>query len=172
MKRALVLGSLAAALLVTGCSQKSETASDANANKPAVVSAPSTSKDSFTGIDKNALAKKLESQIQSVYFDFDKFNVKESEKGKVDGNAKVLSTADAKQFTVRVEGNCDEWGSDEYNYALGLKRATTVQEALVKQGVAKDKTVLISYGESKPVCQEHNKDCWAKNRRVDHKLLP
>ena len=72
---------------------------------------------------------------------------------------------------IKIEGNCDEWGTDEYNYALGLKRAKSVKEALRANGVHGKKMKLISYGESNPVCTEHNKECWAKNRRVEFKVL-
>ena len=73
---------------------------------------------------------------------------------------------------IKLEGNCDEWGSDEYNYALGLRRANAVKAAMTAQGVSADRITMVSYGESNPVCTDKTKECWAHNRRVDFKLLP
>ena len=75
-------------------------------------------------------------------------------------------------WTLRIEGNCDEWGSDEYNYALGLKRAKSVKTALIDLGLDSNKLTIISYGETNPVCTSHTKECWAKNRRDNFTLLP
>ena len=73
---------------------------------------------------------------------------------------------------IKLEGNCDEWGSDEYNYALGLKRAKATKDALVADGVDAKKIVMVSFGESNPVCTQRNTACWKMNRRVDYRLLP
>jgi peptidoglycan-associated lipoprotein len=106
-----------------------------------------------------------------VHFDFDKYNIRPDQMPIVKEVANILK--DIKDnYTVRIEGNCDEWGSDEYNYALGLKRAKTVKNALVDLGVDANKLTIISYGESNPVCTEHNRACWAKNRRDNFTLLP
>jgi len=72
--------------------------------------------------------------------------------------------------SIKVEGNCDEFGSDEYNFALGLKRANAVKAALVNGGVNADTISMTSLGESNPICLEKTQECWAKNRRVDFKL--
>ena len=73
---------------------------------------------------------------------------------------------------VKLEGNSDEWGSDEYNYALGLKRAKAAKDALVADGIDASKIVLVSFGESNPICTQKNTACWKMNRRVDYRLLP
>jgi len=106
-----------------------------------------------------------------VYFDFDKYNIRNDQMPTVEEVANLLKDAQG-NFTVRIEGNCDEWGSDEYNYALGLKRANTVKKALIDLGVDANKLTIISYGESNPVCTAHTKECWAKNRRDNFTLLP
>jgi peptidoglycan-associated lipoprotein len=106
-----------------------------------------------------------------VHFDFDKYNIRPDQMPIVKEVANTLKDIKG-NYTVRIEGNCDEWGSDEYNYALGLKRAKTVKNALVDLGVDENKLTIISYGESNPVCTAHNKECWAKNRRDDFTLLP
>jgi peptidoglycan-associated lipoprotein len=115
------------------------------------------------------LASSLSQEV--VYFDFDKYNIRNDQMANVQEVANLLKD-NKTNYTVRIEGNCDEWGSDEYNYALGLKRAKVVKNALIDLGVDKNKLTIISYGESNPICTAHNKECWAKNRRDNFTLLP
>jgi len=115
------------------------------------------------------LAKDL--TLKTIYFDFDKYEIKSSQMGVVEASATLLKNAKG-TFTVRIEGNCDEWGRDEYNYALGLKRAKVVKQALIDLGVDENRLTIISYGETNPVCNAHNKSCWSKNRRDNFTLLP
>ncbi len=116
--------------------------------------------------------KELEASTKKIYFDFDKYNIRPDQEANVDEDARIFTSDAAKDLTIKVEGNCDEWGTDEYNYALGLKRAKTVRDALALKGVDESRMVMVSYGESNPVCTEHTKECWAKNRRVEFELLP
>jgi peptidoglycan-associated lipoprotein len=106
-----------------------------------------------------------------VHFDFDKYNIKPSEWPKVEKLAELIKSHNG-NYTVRIEGNCDEWGTEEYNYALGLKRANTVKNALIKLGVDPKKLTIISYGELNPVCTAHAKWCWRLNRRDNFTYLP
>ncbi len=121
---------------------------------------------------KLELAKKIEAKQKKIYFDFDKYNIRPDQEPRVDYDAKLFNSEEAREFKIKVEGNCDEWGSDEYNYALGLKRAKTVRDALAARGVEPSRMTIISYGESNPVCTEHTRECWAKNRRVEFELIP
>ena len=105
------------------------------------------------------------SKVDSITQNLD---IKRVDKEKATSNASKLSALSA-DTTVTVSGNTDEWGSDEYNYALGLKRANSVKDALVANGVNAN-IALVSLGESSPVCTEKTKACWAKNRRVEHDL--
>ncbi|MCU0584256.1 MAG: OmpA family protein, partial [Syntrophales bacterium] len=68
---------------------------------------------------------------------------------------------------VVVEGNCDERGTNEYNMALGQRRADAAAKYLMDLGIAKDRVSTVSYGEEKPVCKDANEACWSKNRRGD-----
>lgn len=174
MKKSLILGSLAVLMLMSGCSQKSSMATKSAVDTAdSKVSGMTSGKDNFSEAEmKSALIRELESKLKSVYFDFDKFAIRADMMPVVENDAMLLTSDKAKGLTVRIEGNTDEWGTDEYNYALGLKRAVAVRDALVAKGVDSSKTMLISYGESKPVCQEKAQGCWSQNRRVDFKLLP
>jgi len=76
-----------------------------------------------------------------------------------------------KSGKIKIEGNCDESGTDEYNYALGLKRAKAVQDAMVLKGVPQIAISIISLGESTPVCNDGTEECNMRNRRVDIKKV-
>ena len=113
-----------------------------------------------------------EDTAESIYFDYDKFNIRADMQEKVEKNAVVLNNETNKNFRIKIEGNCDEWGSDEYNYALGLRRANSAKKALVAQGFDGSRVTLVSLGEANPICTEKTKECWQKNRRADFKVLP
>ncbi|TLD85122.1 peptidoglycan-associated lipoprotein [Helicobacter sp. MIT 11-5569] len=173
MKKFLVLGSLAAVLLVTGCSQKSGVESDSNAQNNRYYSDGSGydyNRDNFVSLEERI--NYVENGLSNVFFDFDQFIVRSDMQSVVERDARILSSISAGTLNVRIEGNTDEWGTDEYNYALGLKRAVAVKDALVAKGVDENKTVLVSYGESKPTCTAKTKECWAENRKVTFKMLP
>jgi len=73
-------------------------------------------------------------------------------------------------YNVKIEGNCDERGTNEYNLALGDRRAKAAQKFLNALGIGMNRMSTISYGEEKPACTEKNEKCWSKNRRDDFKL--
>ena len=104
-------------------------------------------------------------KLQSIYFDFDKSDIKSDAEAKLKANAAWLSKNT--KANVQVQGNCDERGTAEYNIALGDRRAKSAQKYLVNLGVKKDHLSTISYGKEKPVCNDHNESCWWQNRRDD-----
>jgi len=184
MKQILLATTLFLALLFTGCLNKSPQIDATTQDNEVSVSADSDIEriaikeevvpgerigEGLTVADKMAA---LEAKLSVIYFDFDKYDIRADQVSKVDHAADLLKSEDAVKFTIKIEGNTDEWGTDEYNYALGLKRAKAVKDALVDRGVDANKMVLVSYGESNPVCTESNKECWQKNRRVEFKVLP
>ena len=122
-----------------------------------------------TTSNNQEFAKKLSSIV--IYFDFDKYNIRADQWPKVEQLAELIKS-NPSNYTVRIEGNCDEWGTEEYNYALGLKRANSVKNALIKLGVDPKKLTVISYGELNPVCTAHARWCWRKNRRDNFTYLP
>ncbi|AHJ11962.1 OmpA family protein [Sulfurospirillum multivorans] len=164
----LALTSLAVAVLVlTGCSQKSP---EVDMTKGTNDTKGASTNDGMSALQK--LIASLEANSKTIYFDFDKYTVRKDQQANIDANAALFNSAEAKSFSIKVEGNCDEFGTDEYNYALGLKRAKSVKDGLVAKGMVADRVTVVSYGESNPACTEHNKDCWSKNRRAEFKVLP
>jgi peptidoglycan-associated lipoprotein len=174
--KSIVLSSVVAALLVfSGCSSKAPEVDESASTAQEIEAVKTETVASDSGVvssqSDSSRMSSLEQQLSSIYFDFDKFNIRSDMQSTVSEDAAVAKTATEK-FTVKLEGNCDEWGSDEYNFALGLKRADTVKKALVAEGVNAGSITMVSYGESNPSCSDKTKDCWAKNRRVDFKILP
>jgi peptidoglycan-associated lipoprotein len=104
---------------------------------------------------------------RSVYFPFDVSAVQPDDKPVVEAHGKYLSEHPDRK--VRVEGNCDERGSTEYNLALGQRRADSVKKMLILSGAKSSQIETVSYGKEKPVCTEHNEACWKQNRRSDIK---
>jgi len=105
----------------------------------------------------------------TVYFDYDRSNVRPAELQKIQAVANHLKgQAETK---VLVEGHCDERGTPEYNRALGERRALSVRESLVHLGVNGDRIQTISYGEDRPADPSHNEAAWAKNRRGEFILM-
>jgi len=100
--------------------------------------------------------------LKDVFFDFDKYDIRPPDAKTLDTNAAWLKTNDN---LVLIEGHCDERGTNEYNLALGERRAKATMNYLVGQGVQANRITIISYGKERPTCSEHSEACWAKNRR-------
>lgn len=181
MKNVAFLSATVAMLILSGCSSK-EPAIDATANGTGTSIGTNANANGTSGTDSNAVIAPItnanandgagsnvtngsDGQLVSILFDYDKFNIREDMQASMTKNALLV-----KDKAVKLEGNCDEFGSDEYNYALGLKRANAVKSELVNAGANADSITMVSFGEGNPVCLEKTQECWAKNRRVDFKL--
>ena len=103
--------------------------------------------------------------IKDIYFDYDKSDVRADQQSSLAADQQFLTQHANIGFTI--EGHCDDRGSTEYNIALGDKRAASVKNALVADGISADRIKTISYGKEKPFCTEDNEACWQQNRR-DH----
>lgn len=102
--------------------------------------------------------------LADVYFEFDKADITAAARTALEQNAKwILGRGNVQ---LRVEGHGDERGTNEYNLALGERRAGAVKRVLVALGVPAANLSTITYGEEQPVCREHDESCWAKNRRA------
>ena len=109
-----------------------------------------------------------EGVLKNVLFDFDKYNVREDQVPVVDGNAGYM-----KKFStvkVLVEGHCDERGTEEYNMALGEKRAKSVKDYLVSLGIAEDRISVVSYGKTRPIDPSGTEEAFNKNSRAESKV--
>jgi peptidoglycan-associated lipoprotein len=123
-------------------------------------------KGDFTGWGEN----REEFANQTVFFEFDKSNIKPSEVSKLEEVAKRMK-ASFQGKALRIEGHCDERGTEEYNRALGDRRALSVREKLVQLGVDPEMLPTITYGEEKPADTGHDDAAWKKNRRGELILL-
>jgi peptidoglycan-associated lipoprotein len=103
--------------------------------------------------------------LTDIHFDYDDYTIRSQDGEILRTNARWLSNHGSSR--VQVEGHTDERGSEEYNLALGAKRAQAAKDYLTTLGVSADRISTISYGKELPLCTEHTDDCWAENRR-DH----
>jgi peptidoglycan-associated lipoprotein len=177
MKRTVVIPALFAALsavVLSGCSSTpsgpeqtgaavENRATDDNGAKVATVD------NAGSGLDAAALAalrdpKNILSK-RSIYFDFDRFDIKTEYKDLVGAHAKFIS--EHKAAKVLIQGNTDERGSREYNLALGQKRADAVKKGLALLGAKEEQLESVSLGEEKPKSEGHDEAAWAENRRSD-----
>ena len=157
-------------LTMTSCAKK-QVKSDEGA-KAADVKAADRGPAKATGpadtVSEKLRAEMMAFEAESIYFDFDKSDIKPAAKAVMEKKAAWLRANP--QFKVAIEGHCDERGTNEYNMALGERRAKAAQKFLNALGVSADKMSTISYGEEKPADPGHNEKAWSKNRRDDFKL--
>ena len=109
-------------------------------------------------------------ELTDVFFDFDKYDIRPGDAKTLDSNASSLKSNP--NHLVLIEGHCDQRGTNEYNLALGERRAKSTMNYLVSQGVQANRITIISYGEERPQCTEHTESCWAKNRRAHFLVKP
>ncbi len=103
--------------------------------------------------------------LKSIYFDFDRYEIRPDQRQVLQDNAKHL-TGDLARWRVLVEGHCDERGTNEYNMTLGDKRANAARQYLIQLGVPAARIRTVSYGEERPADMGHNETGWARNRRA------
>ncbi len=103
-------------------------------------------------------------EFQDALFDYDKYNIRPDAREALNSVADWLN--DHKDINVLIEGHCDERGTNEYNLALGEKRAKSARDYLISRGVSNSKMSIITYGEEKPMCSMQSANCWQKNRRA------
>jgi len=103
-------------------------------------------------------------ELKDISFDFDRFDLSPEARATLADDAAWLESNP--NVKVAVEGHCDERGTNEYNIALGDRRAKSAYNYLINLGIKADRLSTISYGEEKPQCTEHEESCWSKNRRT------
>jgi peptidoglycan-associated lipoprotein len=109
-----------------------------------------------------------EFQNQDIYFDFDKYDLRTDARATLDRKASFLNQNSS--VRVQIEGHCDERGTEEYNLALGERRANAAKQYLTTAGISAGRLSTISYGKERPLDPGHNEAAWAKNRR-DHFVI-
>ncbi|MBW1722725.1 MAG: peptidoglycan-associated lipoprotein Pal [Deltaproteobacteria bacterium] len=172
-------------LMMTSCAKK-QTVAEQPAKPPAPVvtevkepapSAESTAKEDQAALERRKqeeAARKLQMEIEAfesskIYFDFDKSELKPEARAILDKKAAWLR--EHPEFNLRIEGHCDERGTNEYNLALGERRANAAFNYLNALGVSSSRMSTVSYGEERPVDPRHNEEAWAKNRRDEFRLI-
>jgi peptidoglycan-associated lipoprotein len=119
----------------------------------------------------NLTAQQLfDRDMQPINFDYDKSDIREDQKGKLQ-TATAYMKANS-NVRITIEGNADERGSEEYNLALGDRRANAVKQYLAAQGIAENRLSSVSYGEERPACSTQTEDCFAQNRRAAFRINP
>jgi peptidoglycan-associated lipoprotein len=157
-------------LMVSSCAKKQIGTGEAAPAASAPAAAAAAAAPSTKGVDD---ADKMRGEIKAfeaegIYFDYDKSEIKADAKAVLEKKAAWLRANPS--YKVKIEGNCDDRGTNEYNLALGDRRAKAAQKYLNALGISMDRMSTISYGEEKPTCTEKNEKCWSKNRRDDFKL--
>jgi peptidoglycan-associated lipoprotein len=139
----------------------------AEAEQPVVKPLPESGMTGSTLSDPASMLKDPANPLskRSIYYDFDAYNIRDEFQTVVEAHGKFL--LENKDFKVRVEGNCDERGSREYNLALGQRRADSVKRALTLLGVPAKQIETVSFGSEKPKAAGHDDEAWAENRRSD-----
>lgn len=171
IKKIIITTATLSLFLLTGCGQ---TAPDLSGSSNNISDASALTGDTVS-INENAYGNESGSGnsssdgFQSVYFDFGDYGISSGMENAVSRNVNVAGSASGRK--IKIEGNCDEFGTDEYNYALGLKRAKAVKDSMSAQGINTSNMVMVSFGESNPVCTSATDSCYGKNRRVDLRLV-
>lgn len=127
---------------------------------PVTSTAPSTGRYTVDSLDKDSCLRQ-----RVIYFDLDKTEIHSEFQAQIACHAEYLREFPGARVTL--EGNADERGTRDYNQGLGERRGNAVASALAAAGASTSQINVVSYGEEKPVCREHNESCWQKNRRVD-----
>jgi peptidoglycan-associated lipoprotein len=160
---------LVSLLALWGCPKKAEVTATPEAQKEAAPAAKEEQKPEEAKPEVKEEAKELAAAavtgLQPIYFDFDKSFIRDDARSVMKANAEWLKANP--KVKIKIEGNCDERGTKEYNQALGQRRATSAKKYLTDLGIAARRISLISYGKEKPICAEQNEECWQKNRRDD-----
>jgi peptidoglycan-associated lipoprotein len=160
------LAAFGAALVIGGCSSKKNTTGVDGLNNPnGSMTDSSSSGGSLDQFKKTGSLGGDQGPLSDIHFAYNEYTIEAQDGSVLKSNASWLQAH--MQSRVQVEGHCDDRGSEEYNIALGAKRAQAARDYLVTLGIAASRISTISYGKELPLCTEHDESCWAQNRR-DH----
>ena len=159
------------ALAVAGCSSQKKPGAGAGAGGPGGQGGLGQEGigggggSSLTGLQHGTLGQGGQGPLSDIHFDYNDYAVRPQDSEILHTNANWLQTNAGTR--VQIEGHCDERGSEEYNIALGAKRAQAAKDYLQTLGIGSERMSTISYGKELPLCTDHTEDCWEQNRR-DH----
>ena len=186
MRSVLIVPAALLVLAVTGCAKQPAT-------MPAAATAPAPSSGSMSGSRPQPTAAQsgagggaslgavsgsaagtatdrpsprdfsVNAALKDINFDFDKYDIRPADAKILDASAKWLAS-NPNQILL-IEGHCDQRGTEQYNLALGDRRAKAAMNYLVAQGVQGDRITIVSFGEERPLCKDNNEACWSQNRR-------
>ena len=145
-----------------------------NARRDSIARADAARRDSIARAQadadklRNAKDAATKALTQVIYFDFDSDALKDDARSSLDAKIGILNANPG--VRLRVAGNTDERGSDEYNLALGQRRAAAAKRYLTDHGIAGDRIDIISYGEERPVATGHDESSWSQNRRDEFEI--
>lgn len=155
----LIVG-LSALFLAVGCASTSTKDTDMGSGSPG-----SDDRYEDRGGERDE-GPEARAELDKIYFDYDRALVRDDMKDALRSNAnKILENSD--WGAIIVEGHCDERGSEEYNFALGERRAATVKKYLVALGVPGNRLQTVSFGETQPMAGGHDESSWGRNRRAE-----
>jgi peptidoglycan-associated lipoprotein len=149
-------------LSLVGCADKAKTGGEMKGGQEGVA------KESLDSEPIGIMEGRTSGPMLPLYFDFDSSAIRQDQTTRMAGNADFLKS---KSVSIRIEGNCDPRGTQEYNMALGERRALSAQKYLADKGVSKDKMTTISYGAEQLLLQGHDELSWAQNRRADFVIV-
>ncbi len=115
-------------------------------------------------VESTSIAEKELMEFQDALFDYDRYEIRPDARQALDAVASWLNSH--KDAQVLIEGHCDERGTNEYNLALGERRAKAARDYLVSRGISHIRISIVTYGEEKPICLEQDEECWQRNRRA------
>ena len=152
--------------------QREETPAAEATPQPAAVAAaqPEQKAEAAKPEEARELAAAAPAGLQPVYFDFDQAFIEVGAGETMKANAEWLKAHP--QVKVRIEGNCDERGTREYNQTLGQRRAASAKKYLTDMGISGQRISLVSYGKEKSSCADSTESCWQRNRRDDFTVVP
>jgi peptidoglycan-associated lipoprotein len=161
--RSLKFACLSAALVLGACTHKQEAVNTAPPPAPPPVERTAPPPPVTSSVIPGSAEDFRVNVGDTVHFAFDQYNVEDNDKQILSRQAAWL--AKYPSVRVTVEGHADERGTREYNLALGARRANSVKEFLVSQGVSTARVETVSYGKERPICTQSDESCWAQNRR-------
>ena len=166
----VVLMILSVAFLYSGCKKKEpipEPMPDTSGTPGTTGEAPPLVERPTEGEPSTAdVFEECTRQLQPVFYDFNRSEIRGDQVAALQNNAQVLKSPTCGTVTVLIEGHCDERGTDEYNLALGERRADSAKDYLVTLGIPENRLSTLSYGESRPFAQGQGEEAWQQNRRA------